>query len=95
MEIGKQAGHSMNILDVGGGFSGSDISESLANDLKTLKNDNFELIAEPGRYISSNCMSILTKVIGCERELKNNITINDGVYHSLNKIWLDDISLHD
>ena len=34
IKIARQVGHSIKILDVGGGFSGSDLSDSLQYNLK-------------------------------------------------------------
>lgn len=48
----------MRILNIGGGFGGiGDISDDIYEILKITKNDplGYEVISEPGRFLSSNC----------------------------------------
>lgn len=52
MRIGRECGHRMELLDVGGGFPTGDIHENAISALN-FKSD-FEIIAEPGRHFSGN-----------------------------------------
>lgn len=55
LEIGRKYGHSMEILDMGGGYPGGEIDASMLEALKLTKDDplGYQVIAEPGRYLSS------------------------------------------
>ena len=54
------------------------------------------MIAEPGRFLSSNCFNILTRVIG-KKEEKNelSITINESLHHSFSKFVDDAVNVND
>lgn len=54
MEIGKQMGHSMEVMDLGGGFPQGQIPEFLIDLLHSTANLNYKIIAEPGRHFSAN-----------------------------------------
>ena len=74
----------MEILDLGGGFPAGEIDEKMLDIIKSTKNDplGYEVIAEPGRYMSSNCGYLFTRVLGKRRKNnKNCIHVNDGLYH--------------
>lgn len=95
MNIGKQVGHTMSILDTGGGLSGTIISDRLIGILSQLKNQPYEVLSEPGRFISSNCFNVLTKVIGKQENHKGlSITINDSIHHAFNKFIFDNININ-
>lgn len=73
--IAKEKGFDMEILDIGGGFPGSDTPElrfkdlaaSISADLSKLFPEEdwptLRIIAEPGRYFASSAAALLTKVI--------------------------------
>ena len=74
----------MDILDLGGGYPAGEINNEMLEALKTTENDplGYKVIAEPGRYLSSNCGYLFTRVIG--KRIKNDKTcihVNDSVYH--------------
>jgi len=86
----------MEILDLGGGFAAGEISEKQVNILKDTYNDplGYQVMAEPGRYISSNSCFLATRVIG-KREKNGKLCfhLNDGLYHSFNCNLMDGFSL--
>ena len=95
MNIGKKVGHNMSILDTGGGLSGTIISSRLQGMLSQLKDYPYEVLGEPGRFISSNCFNVLTKVIGIQEGQKGlSITLNDSTFHAFNKFVFDNINLN-
>jgi len=96
LEIGRNIGHKMEILDIGGGFPGGKINNNLKEALSFTQNDSlgYSTIAEPGRFISSSAFSLAVRIIG--KRIKNNKTcyhLNDSLYHSFNCILMDGLSL--
>lgn len=64
MKIGRDCGHTMNILDIGGGFPGHELDDKLVNTLASCKPDpykknengeinDYKVFAEPGRHIAT------------------------------------------
>ncbi len=55
IKIGRSIGHSMEILDIGGGLPADTIHQEIIDALKSTYNDplGYKIIAEPGRYLSS------------------------------------------
>lgn len=55
MLIGRELGHEMKILDLGGGFPAGEISDSLLEALKfsnpSASGIDYTVFAEPGRHI--------------------------------------------
>lgn len=95
MQIGRQYGHKMELLDLGGGFPAGELDERTISALQVTQNDplGYQVIAEPGRHFSSNSCSLATRILG--KRVKNNrmcYHINDGVYHSFNCILMDGVS---
>lgn len=89
----------MEILDIGGGFAGNHIGKDFNESLKYTENDplNCEFIAEPGRYISSRLCFLAVRVIAKKEYGAKNVAIyiNDGIYHSFNKVATDGVTLND
>jgi len=90
----------MKILDVGGGFAGNGIGEDLHNVLKITEkdmiNEDWEILAEPGRYVASTLFSMGVRVIG-KRMISDTymaLYINDGIYHAFNKVSTDGVTLN-
>lgn len=73
-EIAKEYGFSFKILDVGGGFCGTDDGEvtfpMLAEEINSALDkyfadiDGLKVIAEPGRYLSASSHTLVVTVIG-------------------------------
>lgn len=79
------------LIDIGGGFENTlqllQLNEELNPLLKTLENNNIELIAEPGRLFSSGIYDVYVKIIALREKVINDmnilfITVNDSVYHT-------------
>jgi len=88
-------GHMMEVLDIGGGFPQEGIPDAIVEALEITRNDQFEyrVVAEPGRFFSSDCFLLCTRVIGERiKEGKKCLHINDSVYHSFNCMIMDNIS---
>lgn len=95
--IAKELGYAFNILDLGGGFPGTDNEQVTFEDIAIEINrgiddyfnsiDNVRIIAEPGRYFVSSSHTLVTNIIG--KKDKNIYYLNDGVYGSFNCIIFD------
>lgn len=83
-DMAESMGHPMSLLDIGGGFLGSDtatvvfadIAQSIAASLDELFPENVRVIAEPGRYFASECMVLVTTVIA--RRERTIPSLSDG-----------------
>ena len=64
MQIGRSLGHSMELLDVGGGFPSDQLNSNVVNALSATCNDplGYRVIAEPGRHFSSNTCHLAFRV---------------------------------
>lgn len=106
-DIGKEYGYAMHLLDIGGGFPGIDddehisfeafatqINESICEHFSDM-DDNFKVIAEPGRYFCSASHTLVLNVVakndGYDEDGNKMFmyTVNDGVYGSFNCILFD------
>ncbi|KAM7346188.1 ornithine decarboxylase 1-like isoform 2-T2 [Cochliomyia hominivorax] len=99
-KLGISLGYEMNLVDIGGGFPGSDdtkfalIAEVIRNSIRrNFPDNNVEVIAEPGRYFVASAYTLICKihakreVISPKRKLLTKMYyINDGVYGSFNSI---------
>jgi diaminopimelate decarboxylase len=86
----------MHTLDIGGGFPAGDIPQSTVEALKSTFNDplNYRVIAEPGRYLSSRCFFLATRIIGVRTKSgKTCFHLNDSVYHTFNCVLMDNVNL--
>jgi len=89
-------GHTMETLDLGGGFPAAGLSENQIEILKSTCNDplGFKVMAEPGRYFSSNSCHLATRVIG--KRVKGGRTcyhVNESLYHSMNCVLMDGFTM--
>jgi len=96
-------GDRKRILDIGGGFpvryNGKEkrfkkITELLNNSFDRLFSEKeFEIIAEPGRFMVANSATLVAKIIGkATRRGKTSYYINDGVYHTFSGQLFDHIN---
>jgi len=106
--LGKDLGMKMSILDIGGGFPGSDsegritfeeiakvVNESIEKNFADV--EELRVIAEPGRFFASSSHTMVFNVIGKKKIIENNETkflyyMNDGVYGCFNCIFFDNAS---
>eukprot|EP00761_Pharyngomonas_kirbyi_P010876 gb/GECH01010899.1/.p1 GENE.gb/GECH01010899.1/~~gb/GECH01010899.1/.p1 ORF type:complete len:422 (+),score=69.03 gb/GECH01010899.1/:1-1266(+) len=99
----KDQGFNPHVLDIGGGFPGTDDAEvsfeEIANAISPLLQKLFsdvDIIAEPGRFFAAASHSLFCNVIG-KREQPNADAdqpqvlyyLNDGIYQSFNCILFD------
>lgn len=87
-------GKKRKVLDIGGGFpvmytpdikSFSDLSIILNSEIERLfPKEDFQVIAEPGRFIVATACTLVTKIIGkAVRDGKTCYYLDDGVYSTL------------
>jgi ornithine decarboxylase len=102
--MGSKQGYKFNILDLGGGFPGTEsVSPSfteIANAIRDLINELFpeevSVIAEPGRYFACGSQilacNVFAKRVQTDGDFKKILYyINDGVYGSFNCIFFDHV----
>jgi len=95
----------MDLLDIGGGFSGGtgDGTEALGKVARVIRasldkhfgeEGRYRIIAEPGRYFSEGACSLFTCVYGKRRrEEKMEYWLTDGLYGSMNCVIYDHAKL--
>lgn len=96
VSVGRQYGHPMRVIDIGGGFPAGPLNDTVLNALASTRNDplGYSMMAEPGRHFSSDSCHLLTRVIG--RRVKGGRVcyhINDSLYHSFNSKIMDGLNL--
>jgi ornithine decarboxylase len=104
--ISEKVGYSINIIDIGGGFPGSDnnilfnnitirINNAIDDFFTNEKYKHIQFIAEPGRYFAENSHILVLNIIGKKiingYERKMVYYLNDGIYGSFNCIIFDHI----
>lgn len=92
-DIGKELGHDMTVLDIGGGFPGDDSAKVSFEELATSINsalDAFfpvgcgvDVIAEPGRYYVASSTTLATMVIAKRVQYDEKLG-HDGYMYYLN-----------
>jgi ornithine decarboxylase len=96
-------GFKMELLDIGGGWPGTDeknLIKSIADEINplidTLFDKEVKVIAEPGRYFATECVTLAVSIIGKRvRFLGENKSkqifyyLSDGIYGSFNNIVFD------
>ena len=54
--------------------------------------DEFTLLAEPGRFLAADCMTLLTSVVGsAERDGQVWHYLDDGLYGSYSNVMTEDV----
>jgi len=95
MKIGREYGHEMSIMDIGGGFPAKEIGQSTIEALKVTENDplGYKVYAEPGRHFCSNAFYLATRVL-CKKTKNGKVCyhLNESLYHSFNCNLMDDVS---
>lgn len=97
-DLAAQLGVHFKVLDVGGGFVADSFEITAAGLSKALDatfgmDSGLEFIAEPGRFLVSQCATLVTQVIG--KRVKDGmvqLTVDDGLYGSFNSIMYDGAS---
>jgi ornithine decarboxylase len=106
-DLAAEKGVKMDFLDIGGGFPGSDdgpismkdIAQRISPVLDELFPPEVKIIAEPGRYFASACMTLASNIITVREKKVNDgqgnvknqrlYYLSDGVYGSFNCIFYD------
>lgn len=95
LEIGRKYGHTMETLDVGGGFPSGELSEKTIEALQATRDDplGYRMMAEPGRHFSAYSFYLLTRVLGKRVKAgKTCFHLNESLYHSFNCNLMDGLS---
>jgi ornithine decarboxylase len=99
--IGLKCGYKFSMINIGGGFSGTDdytfqqIAKTINTNIDKYFNKNsIDFIAEPGRYFAESAYTIVVKVINKKSIIDNNklkilYFINEGVYGCFNNLLTD------
>jgi len=99
-EKANKLGFKIKVLDIGGGFPGSDskklqfptLAKTIEKKIGELFGDVEEVIAEPGRFFGAPCGTLVTSVTAkkVSKDKKSIMYyVNDGVYGSLNNVLMD------
>ena len=104
MEESEVRGHSLKLLDIGGGFPARydrhvrpfrELAKILKAELDRLFPKNLEILAEPGRFMVATAATLVAEVIGkADRDGKRCYYINDGIYHTFSGILFDHCQYH-
>jgi ornithine decarboxylase len=98
--IAESLGVHSRVIDIGGGFP-IDYREPMPT-IDTIAHvidgalgharEDFTLLAEPGRYLVADCMTLLTSVVGtAERDGQVWHYLDDGVYGSYSNVMTEDV----
>lgn len=103
-EIAQTVGYDLHLLDVGGGFPGTQNSNISFKEIAKYINlgvaeffppsSNVRVIAEPGRFFVASSFTVVCNVTSVRENERNNehrymYYLNDGVYGSFNCIMFD------
>ncbi len=98
--IGASLGVHSRVIDIGGGFPVAyrepmPIIDAIADVIDGAlgpARDDFTLLAEPGRFLAADCMTLLTSVVGsAERDGQVWHYLDDGVYGSYSNVMTEDV----
>jgi ornithine decarboxylase len=98
--VAESLGVRGRVIDIGGGFpvdyrepmpTIDAIADVIDGALGQARED-FTLLAEPGRYLAADCMTLLTSVVGtAERDGQLWCYLDDGVYGSYSNVMTEDV----
>jgi len=102
-DLAERMGNPMTVLDVGGGFPGTDTSgisfDAMADALRNALMRHFSessgvrFIAEPGRFFAAQTHTLAVNIIGkAVRNQQTSYYVNDGLYGSLNCVLYDHVT---
>lgn len=98
--IDETLGVPTRIIDIGGGFPVTyrepmpaiDAIAAVVDDVLGNRRDEFTLLAEPGRYLAADSMTLLTSVVGSAvRDGRMWHYLDDGVYGSYSNVMTEDV----
>ena len=88
------------VIDIGGGFPVAyrepmptiDAIADIVDDVLGAARDDFTLLAEPGRFLAADCMTLLTSVVGTAvRDGQVWHYLDDGFYGSYSNVMTEDV----
>ena len=98
--IGETLGVHSRVIDIGGGFPVAyrepmptiDAIADVIDGALGQARDDFTLLAEPGRFLAADSMTLLTSVVGsAERDGQVWHYLDDGVYGSYSNVMTEDV----
>jgi ornithine decarboxylase len=98
--VEKTLGVKARVIDIGGGFpvpyrdDVPDISAiaEVIEDVLGCARDDFTLLAEPGRFLVADCMTLVTSVVGSAmRDGQLWHYLDDGLYGSYSNVMTEDV----
>jgi ornithine decarboxylase len=98
--IAGSLGVRSHVIDIGGGFPVDyrepmptiDAIADVIDDALGPAREDFTLLAEPGRFLAADCMTLLTSVVGtAERDGQVWHYLDDGVYGSYSNVMTEDV----
>jgi ornithine decarboxylase len=99
-QISESLGVRTRVIDIGGGFPVAyresvptiDVIADVIDDALGAARDDYTFLAEPGRYLAADCMTLLTSVVGtAERGGQVWHYLDDGVYGSYSNVMTEDV----
>jgi ornithine decarboxylase len=104
LQEAKDRGHVIKIVDIGGGFPAaydkdvkpiSVLARKINAEIDRLFDPDFQILAEPGRFVVASAATVVMSVIGkARRDGKVCYYVNDGVYHTFSGIVFDHCRYH-
>jgi ornithine decarboxylase len=104
MKESKERGHTIKILDIGGGFPAPynkhvrpfrELAAVLNKEIERLFAPEIEILAEPGRFLVATAATAVARIIGkAVRDGKTCYYIDDSVYHTYSGIIFDHCQYH-
>ncbi len=98
--IDETLGAPTRIIDIGGGFPVSyrepmpaiDAIAAVVDEVLGDRRDDFTLLAEPGRFLAADSMTLLTSVVGSAvRDGRQWHYLDDGIYGSYSNVMTEDV----
>lgn len=98
--IDETLGVPTRIIDIGGGFPVSyrdpmptiDKIAAVVDEVLGDRRDEFTLVAEPGRFLAADSMTLLTTVVGSAvRDGRQWHYLDDGIYGSYSNVMAEDV----
>lgn len=99
-DIEETLGVRSRIIDIGGGFPvsyrddapGIDTITKVINDVLVCRRADFTLLAEPGRFLVADCMTLATSVVGtATRDGQLWHYLDDGLYGSYSNVMTENV----
>jgi ornithine decarboxylase len=98
--VDETLGVPTRIIDIGGGFPVTyretmpaiDTVAAVVDEVLGDRRDEFTLLAEPGRFLAADCMTLLTSVVGSAvRDGRQWHYLDDGIYGSYSNVMTEDV----